>query len=64
MVDVIVEQGERKVRHERYRVAAQRLLHDAGLVSNVRQQVAVNEDAEQTGAYVEVIVWIPRAAIA
>lgn len=55
-VDVIVECGERKVRHERYRVAAAKF-------GTVREHVTVNEDADRTGAYVEVLVWIPRADI-
>lgn len=47
---------EEKARHERYRVAAAKF-------GTVREHVTVNEDADRTGAYVEVLVWIPKEAL-
>jgi hypothetical protein len=57
---LIDQRRKTKERHERYRTAARRLYPNA----SIREQCAVNEDAEGTGAFIEVVVWIPREEIA
>lgn len=50
------ERRATKEHHERYRDAARRLYPGA----SVRDMCSVNEDAERTGAFLEIVVWIPR----
>lgn len=54
-----------KVRHDAYRRAAKALLMERGFDGDVtvRDAVQVQEDADGSGAYLEVVIWVPKSRL-
>lgn len=55
----VEEREAQKARWIKYREAAQRLHPDV----KVSPHGSVSEDAERSGAFVDVVVWVPRTEI-
>lgn len=54
-----VERQHVKSQRQRYREASRRLYPDACITEQAHVQVSIDDD----GAFVEVVVWIPKSAL-